>query len=185
MPPLLPEYLSQPVQVAIQSLPSADSWPVWLSAAATLLGSFGGALLGGVVAYKSTIKANSALLKRQKLEEALTIVLDVKTPIHSMERMISLSSWGEFQEENNERAAKLIAAVDYKKIQRLETLLRIYGDKLFFDATALGGSITILNFQIGLANALKESPQNIEILSSSCVSSVDNLEKELVKRLSL
>lgn len=72
MPPLLPEYLSQPIQVIVQSLPEPTEWPVWLSSElATLIGSFGGALIGGLVAYLGTLKAHSKTLKREKGEQIL------------------------------------------------------------------------------------------------------------------
>ncbi|MDW0357703.1 hypothetical protein Q8G38_00065 [Halomonas venusta] len=72
MPPLLPEYLSQPIQVIVQSLPEPTEWPVWLSSElATLIGSFGGALIGGLVAYLGTLRAHSKTLKREKGEQIL------------------------------------------------------------------------------------------------------------------
>ncbi|WP_433925058.1 hypothetical protein ACN06F_09150 [Vreelandella sp. 21] len=79
MPPLLPEYLSQPVQIVVQSLPPGEPWPIWLAAAATLLGSFGGALIGGLVAYRGTLKANSRLVRQSKLEECLTLIDDMES----------------------------------------------------------------------------------------------------------
>lgn len=85
MPPLLPEYLSQPVQIVVQSVPPTDWWPVWVAASATLIGSALGAALGGLVAYRGTIKANHSLIKRAKLEEALSLItqLDFDTNIIS------------------------------------------------------------------------------------------------------
>ena len=69
MPPLLLEYLREPVQVVVQSLPDNEIWPIYLSALATLVGSFGGALLGGWAAYKGTKKVYLESERKAKLEK--------------------------------------------------------------------------------------------------------------------
>ncbi|MCF2911899.1 hypothetical protein [Halomonas sp. Cn5-12] len=92
MPPLLPEYLSQPVQIIVQTA-SADTWPVWVGAAATLggaaIGAGLGAWLGAKGAYSATDKANKAEFRRQGLKEALQMAdridLEVKRFVVSIQ----------------------------------------------------------------------------------------------------
>ncbi|MDP4557983.1 hypothetical protein Q9247_09835 [Halomonas meridiana] len=79
MPPLLPEYLSQPVQVVIQS--SAD-WQVWVGAGATLLGAAIGAAGGSIGAYIASNKANRKHARRHKLGEALSLVIEIEQDMY-------------------------------------------------------------------------------------------------------
>jgi len=71
VPPLLLEYLREPVQVAIQSLPpsNVDAWPVVVTALATLVGSLGGALISGRAAYKGTKRVYAETEQKSKLEK--------------------------------------------------------------------------------------------------------------------
>ncbi|TVU89407.1 hypothetical protein [Vreelandella titanicae] len=83
MPPLLPEYLSQPVQIVIQS-PSTDWFIVLAGGAFTLAGAAFGAWLGARGAYKSTLKANRSIVNQSKLEECLKLIDEMQviyTPV--------------------------------------------------------------------------------------------------------
>ena len=77
MPPLLPEYLNQPVQVAIESPLSVDT--DWWAIIGTFAGSIVGALIGGLVAYVATFRANRNLVNQAKLEECLTLVVELRS----------------------------------------------------------------------------------------------------------
>lgn len=73
MPPLLPEYLSQPVQIVYQS-PSTDWEAIIAGGLFTLLGAAAGAGLGGWVAYRASIRAGQKIVNQSKVEEALTLL---------------------------------------------------------------------------------------------------------------
>lgn len=73
MPPLLPEYLSQPVQIVVQS--SSTDWVALLAGGVfTLLGALSGAWLGAKGAYASTVKARKHELYMQKLDEIISLI---------------------------------------------------------------------------------------------------------------
>jgi methyl-accepting chemotaxis protein len=81
VPPWLPEYLPETIKVIVESLPKADAperWPIWLSAGATLFGSFGGALLGGIVAYYSTKRVYLDSERKGRHEKIYLEVLSVR-----------------------------------------------------------------------------------------------------------
>lgn len=81
MPPLLPEYLPETIKVIVESLPESSNperWPIWVSAGATLLGSFGGALLGGIVAYYSTKRVYLDSERKGRHEKIYLEVLSVR-----------------------------------------------------------------------------------------------------------
>ncbi|MBS3668044.1 hypothetical protein [Vreelandella boliviensis] len=142
VPPLLPEFLSPPVQIVVQSLPPAESWPIWASAAATLIGSFGGALIGGLVAYRGALKANSRLVRQSKLEECLTLIDDMESVHVSNLKMLSnvlrrggtlenaQSLINVFEHSNNVEVAKKIKSI--AKLHAPE--VSDYADKLLTQA---------------------------------------------------
>lgn len=136
MPPLLPEYLSQPVQVVVQSVPPTEWWPVWVAAGATLVGSFGGALVGGRVAYKSAVKANDALLRRQKLEEALMVVSDIEEKLSPIMGSISADASG-LTDGGRKRIKESSKMLNFSLTLKLRTLLKIYKPDLADTANAL------------------------------------------------
>tara|TARA_R110001599_G_scaffold275738_1_gene477006 strand:+ start:11799 stop:12392 length:594 start_codon:yes stop_codon:yes gene_type:complete len=78
VPPLPPEYLPETIKVIVESLPKVDAperWPIWLSAGATLLGSFGGAIVSGWVGYKGTRIAYVKAERKDKLEKIYLMLL--------------------------------------------------------------------------------------------------------------
>ncbi len=192
VPPLLPEYLDQavmqslpePIHIVIQSLPT-DWNLICVTAAATVLGSFGGALIGGLVAYKGTMKANNSLLKRQKLEEALAIIIDLKSPVKNMALKLSISSFGDGGVKDSKFINNNISITNYQDAKRLETLLRIYGNKLFLIAKDFCSSLDGLNTSISIANAFDEYPSDLANKAKNCEDQLYTLEQKLTKKLNL
>lgn len=68
--PLLPEYLSQTV-LYVAPPTSTDWWAVAVGGFFTLFGAGAGALLGGIIAYKSSLRAGLQLSNQAKIEEAI------------------------------------------------------------------------------------------------------------------
>ncbi|WP_445012185.1 hypothetical protein [Vreelandella stevensii] len=157
MPPLLPEYLSQPLDVAIQSFPSTDWWPIWFAAIATLLGSFGGAWVGGRYAYKSTVKANAELLKRQRLEEALTIVNDMRDKIVRLSPDVRKFDDTKIDEEQCNNLRRHAAEFNSLQIPRLKALFLLSDSRLRSQAFILEAELTFLKVEI---TCLAEGGQN-------------------------
>ncbi|WP_404466247.1 hypothetical protein LG331_08150 [Vreelandella aquamarina] len=194
MPPLLPEYLNQPFQVAVRSLPPTEWWPVWVAAGATLLGSFGGAWIGGRVAYRSTVKANNALLERQKLEEALALILDIEKPAQELVHFFSSPATLAADSDAKNRANEKVEKIDRENISRLIALIEIYGHwpELEIAVRALEIHILSLKAQIlgmGARSAFASATeiQHIDIKNSAetCISKIDYIKKFLVKVLHL
>ncbi|MCA8865305.1 MULTISPECIES: hypothetical protein [unclassified Halomonas] len=129
MPPLLPEYLSQPVQIAVQTVSITDWWPVWVAAAATLIGSFGGAWIGGRVAYRSAVKANQELLRRQKLEEILMIVGDLEDKLLPVVGSIIVDS-DKFTDAEILRIKEASKKIEFSLTMKLRMLLKVYSSDL-------------------------------------------------------
>lgn len=69
MPPLLPECLSQPVQVVVQTNSSDVSGPLWTLA---------GVALGAVLGYWANKRLEAARLKLEKLEEIAVFSADIE-----------------------------------------------------------------------------------------------------------
>lgn len=84
MPPLLPEYLREPVQVIVESSISVDT--DWWTIAGTVAGTLAGALLGGLVAYRGTIRANKRALKREKAEQAYIGIMNCIALVKNCDR---------------------------------------------------------------------------------------------------
>lgn len=77
MPPLLPEYLSQPLQIVIES-PTTDWSAVVASGLFTLTGAAIGAWLGGRQGYKSALKAGQRINQQSKIEECMLLALNIQ-----------------------------------------------------------------------------------------------------------
>lgn len=80
MPPLLPEYLSQPVQIVIDA-PSTDWSAIVAGGLFTLAGAAIGAGLGSVGAYLATNRANRLHARRHKLSDALSLVGEIEQKV--------------------------------------------------------------------------------------------------------
>lgn len=155
MPPLLPEYLSQPVQVAVQSIPPTEWWPVWVAAGATLVGSFGGALVGGRVAYKSAVKANDALLRRQRLEEALSIVSEIEDEIKPAVGSI-VADADIFGADEVCRIKCSAEKISFSHTMRLRTLLEVYKRDLVMQANLLHVRLVTINSSANQVHVIKK-----------------------------
>lgn len=140
MPPLLPEYLSQPLQsftihiqeptqVAVQSLPT-DWWALISAGLFTLAGAAAGAWYGGRAAYQNTVKAQNDFVKRKKLEEALSIVLKIEDCMRAVNPSSLRDFHAEFINTQNIKKAQILSAFDINDVARLRALLQIYDQSL-------------------------------------------------------
>lgn len=189
MPPLLPEYLSQPVQVVIGSSISVDT--DLLAIAATVVGSASGALIGGLVAYIGTMRANRALVRQAKLEEYLTLVAEIQSVyqpvLYSLRSMPSTLGISPAKEIIEPFSAKEL--VDITK--KINTLSRLHAKPLLEDSHKLlrvscevkglfksiddrlgGGGVDIISNMSGHAASLSNSLHQI----------CSDMEKYLIKK---
>ncbi|MGE6778276.1 hypothetical protein ACQKFL_11615 [Vreelandella titanicae] len=128
MPPLLPEYLSKPLQIVVEA-PTTDWWPVILGAAATVGGAALGAYLGARYSYRATIKAQSDIDLVNKLEAIHSLALQSKLDIESLERKRGFNN-------ANQHAAKPRTTYDIGKaveeissnLHKTKSLIEIYFD---------------------------------------------------------
>ncbi|MGP8291768.1 hypothetical protein ACT3OH_16000 [Vreelandella zhanjiangensis] len=104
MPPLLPEYLSQPVQIVIQS-PSTEWGPVLIGAAATLIGAAVGAGLGAFFSYRAALRASQRAFALDKAEALYSLAESCKSDLrkwhHYYSKIPSSVMFQEQQEKNN------------------------------------------------------------------------------------
>ncbi len=180
MPPLLPDSLRDPTHIILQASPT-DWPPVVVAALATLIGSFGGALIGGLVAYRGTLRANSLLLKRQKLEEALGIV-------ENFDQQMQKVSIGVYQLPHREsedhgihgNVSQKLQSLNINEARRALTLVQIYEKDLYNCAMdAYGGllQLIVLSKLEGLSNddwteiagLIKETSSDIRTLKDKLV----------------
>ncbi|MGE6778215.1 hypothetical protein ACQKFL_11305 [Vreelandella titanicae] len=182
MPPLLPEYLSQPVQVAVQSVPPNDLWPVWVAAAATLIGSALGAALGGLVAYRGTIKANHSLIKRAKLEEALSLITQLDFDTNMISVYIKGLPLGESLD--GDEVFDAVKVVNSDVALRLKTVLSLYDDLLYEEVTRFYSE---LFYYLKLLDDGMEENTKTEILQGimSCREALHDIRMNLINHLRL
>ncbi|BCB62208.1 hypothetical protein HaloA020_29090 [Halomonas sp. A020] len=196
MPPLLPEYFYQPVntltlhvnepaQVAVQSLPT--DW-LGLTAAGlfTLLGAAVGAWYGGRVAYQNTFNAQNDSIKRQKLEEALSILLSLEQPVKNLKHTANLQAQVVDSVDANSKMAEYVAELLRLKDKGLSTLLQLYYKKLRLDAIELDMCITGLVAMISLSSTLHPSiqPSYVDVIEN-IDELVARMKNELVNELTL
>lgn len=136
MPPLLPEYLSQTARIIFEA-PSTDWGPVLVGAAATLFGAALGAGIGGYVAYRGSVRANNSLLQRQKLEEAFSMLLRLEGHVRSIRTLVTHMPQCAAIDIENEKASKALYSLEFSDVERLRTLLKIYGRKFISEFTEL------------------------------------------------
>lgn len=140
MPPLLPEYLSQPVQMAINSLPKptqvvvqsvpTDWWSIGSTFTGTLLGAGLGAGLGALMAYRSTVKANLSLLRRQKLEEALITILDIEDALQIVFASVPFPIDKELSPDNRKRTSDALQEIRLVELFKVKAIFEVYDDDL-------------------------------------------------------
>ncbi|MDR5904869.1 hypothetical protein [Franzmannia qiaohouensis] len=105
---------------------SAPSWYDYTSLAFTLLGAFGGALVGAWGGYRASLKAGNSLLRREKLEEALWTLNEVNRSTGSFIHQLHFT----YRKEGSDAAKKLVTnepdALDLQSLSRLKMLIEIY-----------------------------------------------------------
>lgn len=195
MPPLLPEYLRQPLQfhsirvqesaqVVVQSVPT-DWWALIAAGVFTLAGAAAGAWFGGRAAYKNTVKAQNDLIRRKKLEEALTIIISLEDRAKKLSHYALPGFFGK-GEEVGPIVQKYLSDVESDKNSELITLLQLYCNELHFDSTQLSVHLAALHSFACTADILKKPPEPAFYESlKKAVEILGFLKKELINRLSL
>lgn len=103
-----------------------------IGAGATLGGAALGAWLGAKGAYKSTVRANTEALRREKLEEALHITFEVVAKLRIIRTVFeSLPIGVSFNAGRDKRLIKAVNDLDSDSIVKLNDLLRIYDSKIY------------------------------------------------------
>ncbi|MGY0552366.1 hypothetical protein ACW17M_04045 [Vreelandella sp. 2A-K22] len=182
MPPLLPEYLNQPVQIVVQSQ-QTDWWALVAAGLFTLVGAALGAWYGGRSAYKNTVKAQIDAVKRQKLEEALSIVYQLEQPLSSLTRNMPLHQY--FGDEGLEKSINIARQVNYGDAERLEGLMQVYDKSLFLQSERLCISINVMRSGFSIAEALGEDPEKLLDSVQACEANLLSLKKDLISKLEL
>ncbi|BCA91905.1 hypothetical protein [Vreelandella aquamarina] len=90
MPPLLPEYLSQPVQVAIESSLSVDT--DWWTIAGTVAGTLAGALLGGLISHWATVNAQAKIDKTYSAEKVYRLARYCRQEVRDLDLRLAAKS---------------------------------------------------------------------------------------------
>ncbi|CAM0554252.1 hypothetical protein EHLJMEHL_04348 [Vreelandella titanicae] len=193
MPPLLPEYLSQPLHfftIHIQEAPhmaaqSTDWWALVAAGLFTLVGAAVGAWYGGRSAYQNTVKAQNDSIKRKKLEEALTILLSLEGPARTLSTVVALS-FGSSKESIGLDNQRLLSKLDSGKSSELMTLLQLYCKRLHVDSVELNTQLTGLKTMAFFSKALAQAPEPAFFEAvPKVVELVELMKKELISELSL
>ena len=160
MPPLLPEYLSQPVKIIVET-PSAESWPVWVGAAATLCGAALGAWLGAKGAYRAAEKASKAEFRRQGLKEALYVADQIDLDVLKFVGSIIGDASG-VSDGGAARIKETSQLIDLSLTIRLRSLLKLHHKELSDKANSLHTTLFTITVLASKADALldewSESP---------------------------
>lgn len=182
MPPLLPEYLNQPAQVVLQS--QQTDWLALMAAGLfTLVGAGLGAWYGGRAAYRNTVKAQHSIIQRQKLEEAMSIILDLEIPIAFLYRKMCNYRAGIGADIDS--CISAAAKVKLKDVHRLTTLLQIYDKELYMQASNLNTTIKDMRSGFMIAEALGEKTEVLYEHSVRCDARLIALKESLMNRLKL
>lgn len=145
MPPLLPEYLSQPLQIIVEA-PSTDWLAVTAGGLFTLIGALAGALIGALGASRVAQKSNEDHFKRQGLVSISDAVFDVEQEVSGKVASIVLEALNK-SDGREDRIKELASTIDASLTLRLKNLTKAYEKSLAQSAinlhnkTALFGAL--------------------------------------------
>ncbi|MAE21207.1 MAG: hypothetical protein CMK92_02125 [Pseudomonas sp.] len=152
-----------------------------------MIGSFGGALLGGIVAYKSTVRANNFLLRRKKLEESLGIATQLEQEDISGAAAIKICLKANDIVKNHDVLQSYSAKINTVNVIRLRTLLQIYHEESYEKANNLNTKLIALKVRtrkITSKTSLDEA-EGLSALAMECVILIFEIKKSLMKELKI
>ncbi|MGP5310594.1 hypothetical protein [Vreelandella alkaliphila] len=180
MPPLLPEYLNQPLQIIVEAS-STDWLAVIAGGLFTLIGAFVGAYIGARGASRAAQQSNDEHFKRQGLVSISEAVFDVEQEISGRVASIALEAATK-SDYRGERIKDVASTIDASLTLRLKNLVKTYEKSLEEPAVSLHNKTVLFS---SLARREADSnlvwPEHPLIVASNEIQSELNIIKTQIE----